>query len=290
MDFSTNNSRDSNKINPYDILGVKPNFTLDELRTRFKELSRVYHPDKGGTRGLYDQIFNSYRTLCKVYKIRLMQESQHHHQLRERHEQFEQNDEFRDNNFNQMEGMREQLGVDARNAPNGFTVDRERGIPGSAAHGFNVAQFNNQFGRNQAKEENELQTAMAKGYGDSMAASSKVREDFNPKPLKGGFTSDRFNNAFDKQPINNKNLTLMKRQNPDEMMLSSLGYVDMKNNSTNDFSGANNTLKKLNFSDYMLAHNTSKLVDTNHMKQRESFSTIGELEASRYNDVPKINQ
>ena len=35
-------------INPYDILGIHKNFTIEELKDKYKRVAKKTHPDKGG--------------------------------------------------------------------------------------------------------------------------------------------------------------------------------------------------------------------------------------------------
>ena len=41
--------RDHVEYNPYDILGLSPGATEKEIKKKYRELSRIHHPDQGPT-------------------------------------------------------------------------------------------------------------------------------------------------------------------------------------------------------------------------------------------------
>ena len=45
---------------PYFVLGVKPDATLDQVRSRYRELALVHHPDRGGEEGQMRRILRAY--------------------------------------------------------------------------------------------------------------------------------------------------------------------------------------------------------------------------------------
>ena len=65
------------QIDPYKVLGLPKNFTLEQLKTAYKAAAFKTHPDKGGNEYLFKIVTNSYKYLNKVYKQNQL-EKQHH--------------------------------------------------------------------------------------------------------------------------------------------------------------------------------------------------------------------
>ena len=55
-------------FNPYKILEIDKNYTLDELKSKYKEMAFKFHPDKGGDTEIFKEITQSYIYLLKKYK------------------------------------------------------------------------------------------------------------------------------------------------------------------------------------------------------------------------------
>ena len=56
-------------INPYEILGVTKNFTLDELKDKYKRVAKKVHPDRGGSQQLFNLVTLAYKKLVEEYEI-----------------------------------------------------------------------------------------------------------------------------------------------------------------------------------------------------------------------------
>lgn len=69
------------KISPYEILNVKPNCTIDELKAQFKKLACTYHPDKGGNKHLFNIIVSSFKEVHK--DIRAKQDDKQFYELKD---------------------------------------------------------------------------------------------------------------------------------------------------------------------------------------------------------------
>ena len=50
---------------PYKMLGVTEPFTIDDLKSKFRELSLQTHPDKGGDEELFKILKDSYNYVLK---------------------------------------------------------------------------------------------------------------------------------------------------------------------------------------------------------------------------------
>ncbi len=50
---------------PYEVLGVPPTATLDEIKRRYRQLAARYHPDHGAESWIFKQIRAAYEQLCR---------------------------------------------------------------------------------------------------------------------------------------------------------------------------------------------------------------------------------
>lgn len=65
-------------IDPYKMLGVPKNFTPDQLRSSYKKLALVMHPDKqGGNDYMFKTLTTCYKLLVRQYNLRI-QDKQFH--------------------------------------------------------------------------------------------------------------------------------------------------------------------------------------------------------------------
>lgn len=64
--------RASNNANPYSILGVSSSTSFDEIRSRFHELARSYHPDMAnGDSVKFREVHAAYRQLRALHRAKL---------------------------------------------------------------------------------------------------------------------------------------------------------------------------------------------------------------------------
>lgn len=57
-------------IDPYKILEVQKNFTLDELKHQYKRIAVRVHPDKGGSEYMFNLVTECFKKLMREYKSR----------------------------------------------------------------------------------------------------------------------------------------------------------------------------------------------------------------------------
>jgi curved DNA-binding protein CbpA len=57
-------------MNPesWQILGLDPSATVNQVRQRFRQLALKYHPDKGGSQYIFDQIKNAYKDILTFHQ------------------------------------------------------------------------------------------------------------------------------------------------------------------------------------------------------------------------------
>jgi hypothetical protein len=150
--------------------------------------------------------------------------------------------------------------------------------------GDNAELFSQKFNRNFEKckiYDDEVEF----GYGKNMDESSKIREDIKIEKVinKKKIDNKSFNDIFNsKVPINKQ---LVKYKEPEPLLLSkSLQFTELGNKRPDDYSSS--SIKKsnsLSYSDYMKAHEGTRLVDTEIIKNMKEFKSVEEYEIYRDN-------
>ena len=56
-------------MNPYKLLGLKDNASIEETKKRFRKLSLKLHPDKGGDEEVYAKLLEAYHLILDGYKV-----------------------------------------------------------------------------------------------------------------------------------------------------------------------------------------------------------------------------
>jgi len=290
-------------INPYRVLQLDEDFTLDELKENYKKLAFANHPDKGGSAELFNIITKSFNKLKKKYKAREDGKRSHMDMKKEFNSHINQETIMAHNEL--LGNYEPYISVSLFNTPkdngmNNFASDilqppqiagNSKVINRNTGEGRITSQFKgmtkDQF--NQLYDKTRLEDATDRGYGNLMMASSKVREDIDIKRKcdygsSKSFKKRDFNDDFDSQKVSKINKQLIAYKDPETIYnLSSLGCVEIANKNIEDFSGQNDTLKKLNYTDYLVAHSTSKLIDKKQVKHRKEFANIQQLEDDRAN-------
>lgn len=116
-------------MNPYDVLNVPKDFTLEQLKDSYKRIALKVHPDKGGSEQLFLLVTKCFKKLLQEYHKR--QADRQYHELKA--------------NFQKA-------------------TEKEQTRPrGTRDTKFDLERFNQVF------SENRLNDAMDKGYGDWVA-------------------------------------------------------------------------------------------------------------------------
>lgn len=135
-------------------------------------------------------------------------------------------------------------------------------------------KFNRLFDENKFEDDEE-----ARGYGHMMAASSKQRDDIDIPQVMTKFSKNKFNEIFEKQVPAGKDVIIYKE--PEALVLSKKLQFTEIGTSTDDFSTDTTKKTGLQYTDYMKAHTTSRLVDPRSIQERKNYKSVEEFENER---------
>ena len=249
----------SSSVNPYKMLELQPNFSIEQLKSNYKRIALKVHPDKmGGSDYMFNLVTQCYKDLMNEYKLK---------------QQDKQFDELRNASraFVEKQQQNPYENVAMRYDPSTDMTKR-----------FSIDRFNKVF------EENRVESATDIGYKEWME-----RQQVKDAPeLKKGISNDKFNSYFEKYAERNvdpKHKQLVRYKEPEPMLLAKkIGFTELGTDQIDDFSGENKSLKNLNFMDYKLAHTTTRIVDPSLVKRKE-YATIEDVERDRAN-IRKLSQ
>lgn len=248
---------DIESINPYEVLNVPKNFTWIELKEAYRKLAINTHPDKqGGNKDLFNIITHCFRKLADELKKR--EDDRSHQDLKQQSNDF----------FHKMTN-------EVRPHPSEVLAPNEK---------FTNTKFNKNFEKCKLYDE-EIEF----GYGSKMEESTKKREDINIEKLikKNKIDNESFNEIFNKNvPVNKE---LIKYREPEPLILAkSLQYTELGGKRPDDYSSSIEKTNTLAYTDYMRAHDGTRLVDPRLMKNVKEFKSVDEYEAYRDDKSKKI--
>lgn len=240
----------NNSLDPYKLLELPKNFTLEQLRGNYKRLALRFHPDKANvqTDYLFKMITLAYKTILKDYQAR---------------EADKQHMDLRNDSRRILETQQTRQ-----------TVMPEFSV--GSGQNFDTKKFNKIF------EQHRMDEVYDDGYGSWMKKSdNKHREDINIKNNLGKYNSTRFNEAFDQQPVARANKQVQVYREPEAILSNKkMAFAELGVSKIDDFSGDNLTNKHLQYTDYKVAHTTTRLVDPK-MKARDDFRNVEDLKYHR---------
>lgn len=246
-------------VDPYDVLGVGPNFTWEELKQAYRRAARLVHPDKGGSERLFEVVTECFRKLGEEYKFR--QGGRPHHELKRESEAF---------------------WADRGPPPPPEDPRGRRGAPGGAG---GAADFLQRF--NQTFEEHRLDDEeTARGYADMMEKSTGRREDIAvARAFDGKYSRRKFNEHFERATAPGEATEVIVYREPEPLLSAQkMQFTELGAPGTQDFSGRAEDAQRglgLQYTDYKLAHTTTRLVDPRAVAERRQFKSVEEYEAYR---------
>jgi curved DNA-binding protein CbpA len=261
---------DVSDIDPYEVFGLSKNFEWDELKNSYRRIAKLVHPDKGGSEEVFNKVTDCFKVLASEYKLR-KSDRQHHELKKEAEEYYAQQHGGGVGGGSARERSPEEIAAIAKKFSS-----KEKGADGMT--------FSEKF--NRAFEDNRLEDEDTnKGYGHMMAESSKNREDIEvPTYIKPGkkFDQNSFNKTFETVSLP-KSSEIVKYREPEALPLAkNLQYTELGEN-VDDFSSSATTRdsRGLQYTDYMKAYTTTRLVDPRAVEKRANYKTVGEYESAR---------
>ena len=245
------------KFDPYKILSLPKNFTMDQLKRSYKKMAMKTHPDKGGDPRVFKVITKSYLTLVDELKKR------------------ENNNTYGDLKKNADSF----LGSQSTEAPTTL----------NDSNGFNINKFNTLY------SEHRMDRPEDAGYGKWMEGTDF--DETSQKPLfSDGFNLDVFNSVFNDEVNEGVSNEVIQYHKPNALISGSgIACVELGRGRIKDFSsdGTSSILgrsskKSLQFTDYKLAH--TKTTITGVKSDREDFNSIGDLKMNRQNISYKMSR
>jgi len=294
-----------NNLNPYEILGIHKNFTLDELKDKYKRVAKKAHPDRGGSEELFTLVSLCYKKLHEEYKLKQIDKqfsdlkssfqefttNQQSHQkqntqLRKQHnqqynqqqnqQQKQQHNQQHNQQYNQQHNQ--QHNQQQKQQQNQHKKKSKQNIHKHRHEKSYTGDFSEVF--NKVFDDNKIQDPYDRGYGKLMLDRNDARPDIDIKKTVNSMKG--FNNAFESQPTNKYNKKMIAYKEPEALpsSLKTLKYTELGVDKIKDFT---TNINNLNACDYKIAHTTEKLIDHSMIKPRENFNDINDIQANRSN-------
>ena len=266
-------------VDPYEVLGLGRKFTFEELKEAYRRTAKFVHPDKGGSEQLFNIATDCFRKLAHELKMR---EEKTHDELRSGSREYWSQMPTAPQYTSEREDSESfKYAPDYVNSSSGNSDNSDNsGNTNSDAANF-TDRFNRAFESNRLKEDDGTHD----GYGEKMAKSSKVREDFKIPQIMKKFNNNTFNKVFDTVTLSDKS-EVIKYVEPEALPLAkSLQYTELGGASKGDFSSTSEgeSCRTLQYTDYMKAYTTTRLVDPRAVQDRKNFNNVKEYESERSN-------
>lgn len=257
-----NKQIDMSTIDPYDVLNVSKTCTFEELKKAYKRVALFVHPDHGGSDQLFQTASECFRTVARDIKAR---EEKTPLELRAGYQDFISNQ-------NQYGG-----GGGGGNEP---AIMRPVGNSASEKVDFQK-RFNRAFEENKFDEDDG--TSHGTGYGEQMDKSNKARPDFEVPKIMKKYNKKSFNAIFESVTLPDTKEVIVYREPEALPLAKSLQYTELGRENTGDFSSTNEgeSCRSLQYTDYMKAHTTTRLVDPRAVQPRHVYNTVDEYDNAR---------
>jgi len=234
-------SIDMNTLDPFRIL-EKKNYTLPELRQKYKKLAIIHHPDKGGSSDTFNILMTSYEYIGDI--IERLKADKTHTELKNDYQTASKKETPKTNT---------QLSEFCKK------------------DNFDLNKFNHIY------EQTKFKTNVDDGYGNIMTDSSKERDDIEIQNTIGTYKKQTFQRQFEntkKQTLGNQ---VMKYTPPEALEPSYTNYTILGEENISDFSGKRGGIE---YTDYKKAYQNGFLINTDQVGYK-TYRSIEELEEDR---------
>ena len=239
-------SFEDSQINPYKLLELPQNYTLEQLKLSYRKKALKNHPDKGGNNEIFDEITKAYFSLLEKLKKK------------------EDDKQFIDLKNQSKDYIGKQL------------EDNKQNIK-LKAEKFSLTSFNKIF------EENKIDEPTDKGYDDWLKNDNNAKEP--PKVFSQKFNINNFNSMFEDWKEQDENLgnEIMLREEPNALMAfhGKTGFTELGVDRIDDFTNADPNSRNLGYTDLKQAYSKSGIINTRAVNQRESYKNVDEYEKAR---------
>ena len=239
-------SFEDSQINPYKLLELPQNYTLEQLKLSYRKKALLNHPDKGGNPEIFDQTTKAYFSLLEKLKKK------------------EDDKQFIDLKNQSKDYIGKQL------------EDNKQNIK-LKAEKFNLTSFNKIF------EENKIDEPTDKGYDDWLKNDNNAKEP--PKVFSKKFNIDNFNSMFEDWKDQDEHLgrEIVLRDEPNALMAyhGKTGFTELGVDRIDDFTNADPNSRNLGYTDLKQAYSKSGIINTRAVPQRESYKNVDEYEKAR---------
>lgn len=251
---------DTSIVDPYILLGVTPQSSFEELKRNYRRIALKVHPDRGGSDELFQLVSDCFRKVGHDIQMRMA--DRQHHELKAAAQSY-----YADRPVNSKPVVEHTV----------FKTNYNGG-------GDFASRFNQAFDDHKLRDDDDDAN---RGYADMMVASNPKREDISvPVSLKS-YNPDKFNQVFEQKVPVRKDMVVYKEPEP-LIMAKKLAFTEL-GGKTDDFSstGEGGEKRSLQYTDYMKAHTTSRLIDPSVVKPRGEYKSVEQYEAAREKIIAK---
>lgn len=208
-------------FNPYEILNIDKDYTLDVLKKKYKEYALIYHPDKEtGDIDIFKNITKSYLYLLKKYKENIPDK-----------QIYELKNEYDD--YLKNEGGNKNILLDNKK--------------------FNLDKFNKVFDDFNKKDTD--------GYGDFMKTGEQNIEEENNYIFSDDFNINIFNKIFNEKIKKKESNVLNIYKEPETLVQTNCDYNELGQDKTLDYSSMPGFNKKIQYTDCKIAYSEPEKVE-----------------------------